>query len=220
MIAIKKKKEPKELIEYRRSKSAVYDDMSTALKDKIKESLMCEQGHLCASSMRRIPQKNVMPDVTIEHWDAQHATDTDKGLDYRNMLAVCSGNRGQGELCCDAKRGSLPTNKQALKVNPLKPETLIGIKYQSNGIIYSDDPEINNDLNEKLNLNSERIGLPECRHSALKALINKVKSEHPTGDISLYCQRLLQRYTSDAEAKPPYVGILIAWLEHHINRSS
>ena len=215
MIVIKKKKAPKELIEYRQSESASYDAMPTDIKNKVKDSLMREQGHLCAYCMRRIPQKNMTPDVTIEHWDAQHATDTDKGLDYRNMLAVCSGNRGHGELCCDAKRGALPTNKQALSVNPLKPETLIGIKYTRDGKIYSDDPDIDNDLNEKLNLNSERIGLPACRRDALKALIVDVQAKHPKGDIKLYCQRLLEQYTSDAEEKLQYVGILIWWLRRH-----
>lgn len=36
-----------------------------------------------------------LSDVYIEHWQARSAvgdTTENKGLDYRNMLAVCSGN--------------------------------------------------------------------------------------------------------------------------------
>ncbi len=187
--------------------------MPSELKDKVKESLMREQGDLCAYCMKRIPQKNVSAEisVTIEHWDAQHANDDDKGLDYRNMLAVCSGNRGHSELCCDAQRGALPPDKQALTVNPLKQSTLTEISYSSNGKIQSLNPDVDIDLNKKLNLNSERIGFPEMRKQALQTLQKVVQKEHPTGDISLYCERLLERYMSEEE-KQPFVGILMWWL--------
>ena len=41
----------------------------------------------------------------------------------------------------------------AIKVNPCDESTLRGITYKSNGIIQSSDPVIDEDLNQRLNLN-------------------------------------------------------------------
>ncbi len=128
MIEIKKSREPRRLEQYRQKPGATYSDMEAdeenkGLKAEILESLLNDQGHLCAYCMRRIPEKRELPKgvppVTIEHWLPQNPdnkADLGQGLDYRNMFAVCAGNRGSGDkrsLTCDARRGNEP-----LKVNP------------------------------------------------------------------------------------------------------
>lgn len=220
MIEIKKGREPKELVEYRQLPDASYENMDSHLKNIILDHLLNEQGHLCAYCMRRIPEKRKLPigvqGATIEHWfprNPDSGEDYGQGLDYRNMLAVCSGNRGCGDernLTCDAKRGN-----DRLTVNPCNSETLHSITYSHNGKIKSTDTRIDEDLNERLNLNSEVVSLPENRKQVLDALIMNIKEEHPAGDIKSYCRRKLEQIKAMDGNKIPFVGILIWWLEKH-----
>lgn len=121
------------------------------------------------------------------------------------------GCGNQEDLTCDARRGNRP-----IKVNPCDSETLRGITYTSSGKIRSSDPEIDEDLNERLNLNSEKISLPENRKQVLLALIDDVRKNCGKGDISLYCRRRLEQIQAVSDPKMPYVGILIWWLEKHV----
>ena len=214
MIEIKKGREPDRLLWYRQQKGASYEEMDKAVKEELLKKLLQEQGHLCAYCMKRIPEKQGVPPVSIEHWlprNPDNKEDLGQGLDYRNMLAVCSGNRGCGDksgMTCDAHKGNEP-----LKVNPCDGNTLRGITYTAAGKIQSSDPYIDDDLNRKLNLNCERISLPENRKKALQALLDDIKKKHGTGDISLYCKRKLEKIRETSDPKLPYAGILIWWLE-------
>ena len=220
MIEIKKGREPKELVEYRQLPDASYENMDSHLKNIVLDHLLHEQGHLCAYCMRRIPEKRKLPigvqGATIEHWfprNPDSGEDYGQGLDYRNMLAVCSGNRGCGDernLTCDAKRGN-----DKLTVNPCNSKTLHSITYSHNGKIKSTDTRIDEDLNERLNLNSEVVSFPENRKQVLDALIMNIKEKHPAGDIKPYCRRKLEQIKSMDDDKIPFVGILIWWLEKH-----
>lgn len=220
MIEIQKSKTPRKLEEYKRKKGASYPDMDKPVREEVLDSLMNEQGHLCAYCMRRIPEGRKLPigvsSVTIEHWIPQNPEskeDVGQGLDYRNMFAVCAGNRGCGDinnLTCDAKR-----KNTKLTVNPCVAHTLEGISYKSNGEIYSSDPEINKDLNDTLNLNCQTISLPQTRLGALNVFLADIKKQHPTGDVKLYCRRRLEELKQPKDQKIPYVGILIDWLEKH-----
>lgn len=220
MIEIKKGREPGKLLRYRQQVGASYEQMDKEVKEELLEKLLEEQGHICAYCMRRIPERRVLPagvhPVTIEHWFPRNPDDREdigQGLNYRNMFAVCSGNRGCGNeegLTCDAHRGNKP-----IKVNPCDADTLRGITYTSSGRIQSSDPEIDEDINEKLNLNSESISLPENRKQVLQALIDDVRKKCGAGDISLYCRRKLEQIRGAGDPQMPYVGILIWWLEKH-----
>ncbi len=225
MIEIIKIREPRRLEQYRQKPGATYSDMdkdpeNKDLKKEVLENLMVEQGHLCAYCMRRIPEKRQLPQgvhpVTIEHWYPQNPDskeDIGQGLDYRNMFAVCAGNRGCGDkrnLTCDAKRGNEP-----LKVNPCRPDTLRGISYKANGEIYSTDATVNEDLTKRLNLNCQAVSLPQSRKAALNGLLKDIKKQHAKGNIKLYCSRCLEELKQMQDNKIPYVGILIDWLEKH-----
>lgn len=90
----------------------------------------------------------------------------------------------------------------------------------SDGKIKSSDPKIDEDLNERLNLNREYSPFPENRKRVLESLIFEVNKRRGTGDISLYCKRKLDKIDKILEMedpKIPYVGILIWWLKRHIN---
>ena len=220
MIKIKKGREPYKLLQYRQQLGAAYEQMDKEVKDDLLARLLQEQGHICAYCMKRIPENRKLPigvaPVTIEHWyprNPESKGDIGQGLDYKNMLAVCSGNRGCGNreaMTCDARRGN-----DSIKVNPCDAETLYGITYTSSGIIKSSDPEIDADINERLNLNSGISSLPENRKRVLQTLIDYVSKKHGTGDISLYCRRKLEKIWEMDDPKMPYVGIVIWWLEKH-----
>lgn len=147
MIEIKKGREPDKLLRYRQQPDASYEQMDKKVKDELLERLLQEQGHICAYCMKRIPESRKLPTgvapVTIEHWyprNPESKEDIGQGLNYRNMFAVCSGNRGCGNrelMTCDARRGN-----DSIKVNPCDAETLRGITYTSSGIIKSSDPDV------------------------------------------------------------------------------
>jgi len=226
MIEIKKGREPRALAVYRQKPDATYQDMHGAptgrknedgspetVYDVVLNRLMEEQGHLCAYCMRRIPEKKGWPRATIEHIAAQSKSDNQSALDYKNMLAVCSGNRNAGSddgKTCDARR-----KNRDLDLNPLKPETLESIEYRHNGIIFSADQEINRQLNDVLNLNCKSLQLADCRKRALQKLINEIQKKYPEGDIKEYCKKQLKKYQEQEQYKVPYVGILIDWLKKH-----
>lgn len=220
MIEIKKGREPENLLRYRQQVGASYEQMDKEVKDELLDRLLAEQGHICAYCMRRNPETRTLPigvsPATIEHWipqNPENGKDIGQGLDYRNMFAVCSGNRGCGDkngLTCDAHRGNAP-----IKVNPCDENTLRGITYTSDGRIRSSDQIIDEDLNSRLNLNCERISLPENRKQVIQALIDDVTKRCGTGDISLYCRRKLDSIQAIDDPKIPYVGVIIWWLKKH-----
>lgn len=114
MIEIKKGREPDNLLHYRQQDGASYEQMDKEVKEELLGKLLGEQGHICAYCMRRIPERRTLPvgvaPVTIEHWfprNPESKEDIGQGLNYRNMFAVCSGNRGCGNkegLTCEASQ--------------------------------------------------------------------------------------------------------------------
>jgi uncharacterized protein (TIGR02646 family) len=232
LIEIKKGKEPSELAKYRNLPDATYDNMHGApsgKKDKdgnkidvysiVLNSLIKEQGQLCAYCMKRIPERKGKPFATIEHIVPQSGSDESKRLDYRNMLAVCSGNRNGSdeEKTCDARRGILPKDRQVLYVNPLEKESLKTIVYDSKGIISSSDSDINNNLNDTLNLNCSFVGLPDLRKVALITLQQEINERYPGKTVPKeYLLKLLVKFENERTSKRPYVGILIQWLKKKI----
>ena len=65
------------------------------------------------------------------------------------------------------------------KINVFDGRTLTDIKYASDGTIYSDDEDVNEDLNLRLNLNCEARRLKECRRQALSALHRNIARKYP-----------------------------------------
>lgn len=222
MIPIYKKPEPHLLTTYRKTSGASYQNMHGAsvsgegghdtqdVYSVVLDSLMKEQGYICAYCMQRI--SNERGKATIEHI-VPRSYARDKELDYRNMVAVCNGNRDARDnkiKTCDAHRGNAK-----MIVNPLDPTTLSGIGYRKNGKIYSTDERINQDLDVVLNLNCMERRLPENRKAALTTFQKGLQKKYPAGDISSYCRKELERLRR-SECKMPYTGVIESWLEKHI----
>lgn len=236
MILIEKSSPPPELEVLKKeaeeqglSDKEAYETLRNPLKNQVREVLMQEQGHLCAYCMRRIPDERIseedmdLSNVYIEHWQARSSErkqGENKGLDYYNMLAVCSrnekapearGKRKRRFFTCDKKRESA-----ALTINPLDTKTIGSIYYLSDGIIRSYDSDIDNDLNVRLNLNcnTEAVTLPQNRKAVLDAVQADLLSRE--GDLRENCIEQLHIWESETDPKTPYIGIAIWWLKEQI----
>lgn len=169
MKKIIKQSEPRFLVEHRSQVNANYDNYPD--KDKLRESLLKEQGYICCYCMRRIK----LDDMKIEHWQPQTKY-TSRKLDYRNLLGACMGNQGARpqNQHCDTRKGDAE-----IIINPIEGDKNCEniIKYRPDGKIYSDDVSVNHDLNESLNLN---LGfLKKNRSDVLFLVIRKLNEKFP-----------------------------------------
>lgn len=207
MLKIKKGHEPEALIQAKREGLKHYDDMTADVKDIVKSSLSAEQRGLCAYCMRRLR----LDTMQIEHYIPRSVSDDATTIRYTNLLGVCPGNNGAVKKfqTCDAHRGNTP-----LTIDPLKPESVALIRYKPDGTIYSNDPEINKDLQLTLNLNCTAVYLPQNRKEALDVLTRKIHTDcagHTAPQA--YIQNL---YDTLAQGKngilEEYLGILLNYL--------
>ena len=100
MIHIQKGTPPNKFQEFKhQNPQAHFDDMPPDIKSTLRQSLLEEQGYLCAYCMSKIRDK-----VKIEHYEPRN---TQNELDYSNLLAVCTGN-SEGDSFkhqhCDTKK--------------------------------------------------------------------------------------------------------------------
>ena len=218
MRFIRKNSEPESLTQYKKQVGAYYDGYYK--KDDVREALLKEQGYLCGYCMKRLESCN---QVKIEHIVPQSrlVEDEKAALDYHIMIGVCYGNEGhpKRELTCDAHRGN-----DDLTVSPFSEASISLIKYRSDGTIYSDNPDINKDLNSTLNLNYNGFGvyLKENRKEVLLACKNKLKTMKSQGCWSRrVLQRMLEEYEQpDAEGKlKPYSGIAVEYLKTRLRKA-
>lgn len=216
MRYIKKGEEPKTLTEYKKFENAYYDGYKD--KDEIKKYLLKEQGYLCGYCMRRLSS---VKETKIEHLVPQSKLgDERQALNYKIMVGVCYGNIGKDrkkeQLTCDAHRGN-----EALTILPFDKTCIDKIKYDMAGRIFSDEKEVNKDLNETLNLNynGENAYLMLNRKTALEVLKNQLRNYQKKGTWSkALLEKFLQRYEQpDKEGKLiPYSGIAIWYLRKRL----
>lgn len=151
MKKITKNSEPISLTEYK-NKGGSFEDLP---KDDLRSSLLEEQGFICCYCMRRIPEAKKSPSCKIEHFKCK-SNYKELELIYSNILISCSGGEGYPKnlQTCDTYKGDTE-----LSINPSSNSHNIEelIKYTSYGQIYSDDTNLNNELNEVLNLNNQSL---------------------------------------------------------------
>lgn len=206
MIPIKKSTEPPELTKLRRkaiekglSPEDAYKTLKGTKKEKVRNSLLHEQGQLCAYCMCRIPRNDVdaeIAPIVIEHYVARNPVDgrdVGQGLDYHNLLAVCNGNRAD-----KAKHHSFVELKS--------------IFYTLDGKIDSTDPDVKVDLIDTLNLNCVSSPLVSEREASLSELLIDMGSIEE-GDLIDYCKSRLSAFEHEIDNKTPYQGILIWYLQ-------
>ena len=209
MILIRKGKEPPSLTRYRKLPYAYYDGFYK--KADIRESLLREQGFLCAYCMRRIDQEH----TRIEHWKPEAELSELEKLDYSNMLAVCYENSEglpEKDQTCDTRKG-----QQEITVDPRRETHIATIGYQKGtGFIFSENEVIDADLNERLNLNCTKQSLPENRRAVLRRVIQEMSERQKTGNWKTAdIARMIRIYSEADETgrKKEYAGIVLWYLK-------
>lgn len=227
MIAIQKKAAPIELEQLQKKAAAegfspkeAYATLKYPLRSQVRDQLVEEQGQLCAYCMCKIPRVDIAPQITpisIEHLTPRNpdgGQDTEQGLDYNNLVAVCHGNKGLHrtrkiiDLTCDAHK----RNMEFKKINPCKSETLTSIFYTLDGKIDAHDPDVKFDLVEVLNLNCSSSPLVAKRKAVLDSLLTEIDGDSENAILS-YCSSVLAAFYEETNPKTPYVGILIWYLQ-------
>ena len=201
MILIKKKSELHSLTIYKKTINASFDNQPSKVKEDLRKSLLEEQGYICAYCMKRIEES---ADIKIEHYEARNSTNE---LSYKNLLAVCKGNKGSSKerQTCDTKKGN-----RVLHINPQKVGDISTIFFTRNGEVKSTNLLFQKDLDEVLNLNDKFGNLISARKSALKALQKKITPMNKNQIEKLYNK------LKSAERKIEYVGILLWYLKKKI----
>lgn len=208
MRAFTKSPEPKAFLQYRSSRQ----DPNLAAGNfpdppALRAVLLDDQGHLCCYCMSRIETGR----MKIEHLLSQ-AKHEEGRADWSNLLAACRGNEGRplAEQHCDSRKG-----ERALGLHPFSPATK-RIRYLGDGRLAIDDPALQADVDEVLNLNQRE--LKANRAQALSALLseltNKRTGAHWTAPTLARKLRSLQA----ASRLAPYLGVLEFWLSREIRR--
>lgn len=190
MKRIIKGTEPSCLLKYRQTQNATYEDYRP--KEPLKKALLTEQGYLCCYCMKRISEDN----MEIEHFKPQSVDKyPELQLNYRNLLGSCQGNRGEPKHIqhCNARKGD-----QEITLNPADPQKNCEnfIKYRSNGQIYSDDPLIEQEVNQILNLNYQTLMIN--RRNTLKTIIEQLNKMFPG---KTWSQEFLQKKLNEWQNK-------------------
>jgi len=179
-------------------------------RDKIKVILLEEQRHICAYCMKRIK----MTDSTTEHYIPGRSISDKHSLEYKNLLAVCSGELGNQKpftRTCDKSK----VNK-LLVCNPTVADDMSKIYYSRSGRIYSENDVYSDDLDVTLNLNcTQLIRNRKSTISVLESELLGIREYCDDGDYVDYMRNVLYEYKLDLLYKP-YIGAIIWFLEKMI----
>jgi uncharacterized protein (TIGR02646 family) len=191
----------------------------------LRANLLSEQGHICCYCMKRIPQKiekdgTVSYEMKVEHYKCQD-NHSALQLNYSNLLGACTGNEGNPKKLqtCDTKKGNT-----VITINPIlaNPNCEMQVKYLSNGEIHSDDPIIENELIEVLNLNMQT--LVDGRREVFETVQKKVEIESKkcadSNIRSKYFEREVQWWLSlDGGKYKPYCMVAVYYLKKKIRQN-
>jgi len=210
MRPIIKSPEPATLSAYRQTRGASFDGLPSPAKQDLKEQLLLEQGHLCAYCMSRIKPEN----MKVEHWHCQKKHPGDQ-LSYSNLLACCAGGEGGPPRTqhCDTLKGDAD-----LTFNPADPSHhgRLKMRFPGDGLVRSDDPVFDQQLNQVLNLN-----LPELVNNrrAVADAVREVLRDRPGSRTKAELDRLVRRWEQrDSQGKlPAYCEVALYHLRKHAN---
>jgi uncharacterized protein (TIGR02646 family) len=219
MRKIDKGKEPEEWIEYRKTADAKYQ-ATTELRD----SLLKEQGYICAYCMRRIPvrDQNSNEPSRIEHI-LSRTKHPDLELSYKNMVVCCPGaidsvlisDNSKKEKYhnshCDKSKG-----ENDISFSPFDSSFISTLGYKSkDGTIESSNDKYNEEINNLLNLNNAL--LKANRVQTLKGLLVCLnQKEWKASEI----KKLLKSWDEkdNGGMYKPYCGIVVWYLEKKLRQ--
>lgn len=201
MIWINKQQEPASWTQRRLTPNVTYE-----ATPELRESLLKEQGYICAYCMRRIPASDAPYENAtskIEHLLSQENHE-DLQMEYSNLVVCCPG-RLYGNMHCDASK-----EDKDIKCSPLSQDAMRTIQYNTDGTIKSTNETYNAEINDVLNLNIDI--LKSNRKALWESVRNRLQSEGLWKKA--YVRRVLDEYSSfDSDGqKKPYCGIIIYML--------
>ena len=202
MRKINKGLEPKEWTHYRMTPGVKYQAIP-----ELKESLLKEQGYICAYCMRRIPHidKNSNEDSRIDHI-ACRADHEDDELKYGNMVICCPGAINN-DFHCDKKKG-----KNAISFTPFDQHFIATLRYKSgNGRIESSNPVWNKEMQEVLNLNNKQ--LMGNRLQVIDGIIAKLNKRKSWKKSDLEKELAAWDNMDENGQFKPYNGIVVWYLQ-------
>ena len=137
------------------------------------------------------------------------------------MLGCCEGHiegtEGKHDTC-DTKKGY-----KLITVDPRDSRTLALVQYRSaTGEIYSDNEEIQKDLNETLNLNSDKHMLKINRKQLLNQVILQLRTLQKSGNWKKSTlEKVKQKYENKDEngQKIEYAGIALWYINKRLERA-
>lgn len=216
MIKIEKKAEPNEWTQYRKTPGAEYQSC-----DALVQSLLTEQGYICAYCMRRIPQRDkISGKLTQEDHRVEHIQCREKyphlQLDYKNMVICCPGHIGDENHCDRSK------DTNWISFSPLDKHFIDTIKYDAEGQISSINSCYDQEINKVLHLNTPL--LVRNRRSALDVVIQMMKqAEKGKPWTTSVLQRYINKYSTmhnygGKMQYIPYCGIVLYYLNKKLSK--
>lgn len=213
MRDIDKGAEPPSLTECRRSPDPTMENYQH--KQELRERLVDEQRGLCCYCQARIRATGEA--MRIEHWQSVSKY-PEKQLDYRNLLGACpgGGNVPREERHCDTHKGDLELHR----LHPADPDRPVEphILFSADGRISSDDPEVEQELCDVLNLNTPR--LVAYRQKLLASLDEGAQARRRMGKPRRNPERELRKHDGSQPGQlPPYSQVAVHWLQKKMRRT-
>lgn len=210
MRTIKKGKEPRVLVTYRKKDDATFNNLPGDVKKEIQDQLVREQHGLCCYCQSRIRASG--DGMKVEHWQSQSPYKyPERQLDYSNMLGACCGGQKYGQKSsreqhhCDTLKGDSDLCFSVCdSAHPIERK----IQFSSLGRISSDDPDIDDAINNVLNLN-----LSVLIENRKKALTGFLEGLETVGTKKVdYVKELTRWDGSKSEELPPFSQIVVHYL--------
>lgn len=210
MISIDKGHEPSSWTQHRLTPGARYE----ATPD-LRNSLLKDQGYICAYCMRRIPvsDNDTSESTRIEHLKPQSDLSSKGAMDYANMVICCPGAMEgveEDKTHCDRHKGNSECH-----CSPFNQDFINSLSYKSDGTIISSDPLCNVELNTILNLNIPLLKLnrKSVRDTVIRSLGSK---DWKKRDLL----NLLKRFSSKDKdgCMTPYCGVAISFIEKRLRQ--
>lgn len=222
MIKITKHNEPKEWTEYKNTPGVDYQSIP-----ELVDSLLREQGYICAYCMRRIPHRDKLykknginfvltdEDHRVEHILSREQHQ-DLKLSYENMVICCPGHIGS-EDHCDRLKG-----KADVSFNLFDSAFISTLSYKTDGEIVSSNKQYNKEINEVLNLNTPllRNNRKESWNKVIKEMIVQKGGKPWNKTVILkYIEMYKTMHKKDDKLQYiPYCGIVIYNLEKKLKQ--
>jgi len=204
-----------------------YVDGCDECSDELRNILKEKQGAICCYCMCSIETG----ETKIEHYKSRR-DNPNLEVDYKNLYLACDGEKtncnenqdGNENIhkYCKCKHNKEKENKKIVKhCDTCKDSQELEyidlkviesqIKYKSDGTIYSDNKDINKELNYVLNLNIEI--LKKSRLRAKKSLWRMLPKDGTWKDKMINKQ--IEKYQNQ-KSKAPYLGVLLYFLTEEL----